>query len=222
MNPNIKAAIAALALLAGLPVASFGQVLVPVLNSSFENPTLAPGAFTDYLAEPNTIPDWTNPNVAGVQHMTGSNYSAIPDGVNVAFDDGGTIAQVLSFALEPGTYDLTVAAGWRNGKIFAPGSIGLYTAGGTPLGTLSLVSPGTQGTFQDETLQLDVAPTNPYLGQDLQIELTVNNQGTGTVDFDNVRLFYTAPEPSTYALALGGLLALGFMAWRRRAVRAIM
>jgi hypothetical protein len=185
---------------------------ITIQNFSFENPTLASGAFTDYGAEPNTILGWTNPNMAGVQHYSPDQYASVPDGVNGAFSDSTTpIAQILSAPLEVGTYTLTIAGGWRNGKNYDGGTFGLYTAGGTQLATQDFVAPTIQGTFVDSTLTFTVLPTNAFLSQDLQIEMAgrLTDLSNGTMDFDNVRLNFAAvPEPSTYAMIIGGMSLL--------------
>ena len=197
---------------------------ITIQNFSFEDPALASGEFTTYGGPDNTIPDWTNPNIAGVQHYTADQYTSVPDGVNGAFNDSTIpISQILSAPLEVGTYTLTIASGWRNGKNYDGGTFGLYTAGGMQLATQDFAQPVTQGTFTDATLTLTVLPTNAFLGQDLQIEITgdLNPLPNGTMDFDDVRLDFVAapiPEPSTYAMLIGGMALLFGMTRVRRLV----
>ena len=183
-----------------------------IVNPNFADPVLAPGAYTTYQGPPNTIPGWTNPNVAGVENFWGIGaFSYVPGqtsgNANAAYDDGGTIAQDLTGAgstLALGTYTLTVEVGNRIGKAWPGGSFGLYTASGALLGSEALTEPAS-GTFAPETLILPVA-TSPYLGDQLQVELISNGNST---TFSDVTLdFVAVPEPSTYAMMGLGLLAL--------------
>jgi hypothetical protein len=193
-----------------------------ILNPDFAQPSsLAPGAYTQYDGPANTIPDWTNPNIAGVQNYWGTGaFTYVPGQTtghaNAAFDDGGTIAQDLTGAgstLALGTYTLTVEVGNPAGRTFGGGSFGLYTSSGAVLGSQVITEPAS-GTFAPETLTLPVL-SSPYLGDQLQVKLIANGS---TVSFSDVTLgFVAAPEPSTYALMLGGLALLGFCIRRKLA-----
>jgi len=189
-----------------------------IVNPDFADPVLAPGAYTTYAGPPNTIPGWTNPNIAGVQNFwdTGD-FSYVPGQTtgnqNAAYDDGGTIAQDLTGAgstLALGTYMLTVEVGNRIGKPWPGGSFGLYTASGALLGSESLTEPPS-GTFTPETLILPVL-TSPYLGDQLQVELI--SDGNSTTFSDVTLNFVAVPEPSTYAMLALGLV--GLIAWQRK------
>jgi hypothetical protein len=191
-----------------------------ILNANFASPTLAPGAYTAYGQSANTIPDWTNPNDAGVQNYWGTGaFTYVPGQTtgtaNAAFDDGGTIAQDLTgtdSTLALGTYTLTVEVGAPSGRVWGGGSFGLYTASGTLLDSKALTEP-TSGTFAPETMTFSVL-SSPYLGDQLQVKLIASGS---TVSFSDVTLVYAVPEPSTYALMLGGLAFLGFCVRRKLA-----
>jgi hypothetical protein len=219
LKPLFSSLMAAVVLIA-LGGTSRAQTIV---NPDFADPTLAPGVFTAYGGAPNTIPGWTNPNIAGVENFWGTGaFTYVPGqttGVaNAAFDDGGTIAQDLTGAgstLALGTYTLTVEVGNRIGKPWPGGSFGLYTASGALLDSVALTEPAS-GTFTPETLILPVL-TSPYLGDQLQVELISNGNST---TFSDVTLdFVAVPEPSTYAMMLGGLVLLA-CAIRRRSLRS--
>jgi hypothetical protein len=240
---KLRSSFTALALSLAAVFSAHAQIInVNVNNSGFENPSLpnsgqyiGEGAGTSTPGYP--IPDWTvTSNVEGVQNgegIYGDNGSA-PYGYNFGWDDGtANFYQVLSGSgstIETGTYTLTVALGTRSGGPTAGSSLSLFTASGSSLGTLlkttgtvGAVTSGT-GTFTDYTLTYDVAVGNPYIGDTIAISLAGGNfksgTGVGNDDFDNVRLtFDPIPEPSTYALMVGGMLMLGYLV-RRRVVRA--
>jgi hypothetical protein len=174
---------------------------LPVTNPSFEAPLLTPGAFTAYSNDgAQNIPGWkTAGGWDGVQNSIGNYESAVPNGVNFAYNDGGEISQTVG-ALLPGTYKLTVAVGSRADKNFAGGSLQLV-AGGAVLASLPLVEP-KKGTFQDETLEYTASASGAGIGSPLAITLVSDGRTSGhdgTVDFDNVRLDLTpaSPEPAT-------------------------
>jgi hypothetical protein len=74
------------------------------------------------------------------------------------------------------------------------------------------------GAFNDYTVTFDTfgGPNALYVGDNLTIAL-VDSPGS-TVVFDNVRLSEAVPEPSTWALMLGGLALLGFCVRRKGAL----
>jgi hypothetical protein len=207
---------------------------IAVANPSFEDPTnpplIMPGQYTTYPGPGDTIPGWTNDPNSGVQYyITPSNtssgpyeYLTVANGVDGAFSDSSLISQTLSFTLQPGTYTLTIASGWRGGRNYAGGTFGLYTTNGTDIGSTTFVQPAVQETFLDTSLVVNVLATSPELGQNLVIEMEGSGLNGGTIDFDNARLDFTAvPEPSTYLLFGAGAVALvGVGMSRRRLVRA--
>jgi hypothetical protein len=183
----------------------------------------------------NPIPGWTvTVAQSGIQNgLVSSLYDGANSGLvgtNFAYNDGtAPFYQVLSgpgSTFEAGTYTLTVAVGTRPDVETAGAVLSLYTASGSSLGTdiknddVAGVSSYT-GTFTDETLTLTVNSGDSEIGQTIAIALAGgNNKGLDNDDFDNVRLtFDPIPEPSTYAMMLGGALMLGLMV-RRRVVRA--
>ena len=107
----------------------------------------------------------------------------MPDGQNVAFSNGATIAQVLTEPLTAGTrYVLQVDVGHRLNVSLAPFSVELW-AGGFLAGA-STPAPAA-GSFATVTVTYDAPANSPFLGQFLEIRLI--SSGT-QVCFDNVRL----------------------------------
>src|ERR1700735_2419721 len=80
---------------------------VDVANPSFEAPVLTPGAYTTYSNDgAQNIPGWkTAGGWVGAQNKIGNYESAVPDGMNFAYEHGGEISQVIGM-LQPGTYKL--------------------------------------------------------------------------------------------------------------------
>jgi hypothetical protein len=170
---------------------------VQIINSSFETPVLTPGLYTPYTEDRSqNIPGWTTPGGhVGVQNSIGSYDSAIADGANFAFNDGGEMSQTLG-TLQPGAYKLTVAIGSRPMRSFAGGSLQLV-AGDTVVKSFPLTEP-KQGTFQDETLDCTVKATDAGVGSPLTIKLISDGKTKGgLVDFDHVRLDFDPATPMT-------------------------
>jgi hypothetical protein len=226
-----------------LGTTAHAQISVAVQNSGFETPVLsAPGSYIGEGAGTSTpgypMPGWVaTVDQIGVQNgLTGGLYGGYGSGLqgsNFGWDDNtAPFYQILSgtgSTIEPGKYTLTVALGTRPGGPTAGAVLSLYTASGSSLGSVitttgivGATALGT-GTFTDYTLTLNVNSSSPLIGDTLAIVLAggnlKGNTGIGNDDFDNVRLVYEVPEPSTYAMLLGGLGALFFIG-RRRALRA--
>ena len=153
-------------------------VAVAVTNPSFEAQVLADGFAS------SSIPGWTIVDSGGTFNPSAGEFTGgVPDGQNVAFSNGGTIAQVLTEPLTAGTrYVLQVDVGHRQNVSLAPFSVELW-AGGFLAGA-STPAPAA-GSFATVTVTYDAPANSPLLGQFLEIRLISN--GT-QVCFDNVRL----------------------------------
>jgi hypothetical protein len=197
---------------------------IDVANFDFSSPMLPTGAFTPYANTPDVsnIPNWTAAGEwDGVENAKGTTYASVPVGNNIAYDDGGTIGQTLTGnVLETGTYTLSVydAARPSGGNAFSGGSLELL-AGADVVDSVALTTPA-DGTFALTSLMIPVLASNTDRGQTLSIDLVGNGGGYGagqSVDFNDVELsFIAAPEPSTWAMMLGGAAGLLFVAHRVR------
>jgi hypothetical protein len=180
---------------------------IPITNFSFEADVLAPGAF-----DLGNVPGWTGSPSAffSTFHPTATQFpGGVPDGVNVAAVQLGSIFQTLSATLTANTqYTLMVGVGQR-----ADFPLGSYLitleAGGSVLALESSQTP-SPGTFATSTISFLAAPGNPHLGQALTIRLA--ETGNGQVDYDFVRLDGTStaaiPEPASATLIAAGFAAL--------------
>jgi hypothetical protein len=184
-----------------------------ITNPSFETNTLADGASTV-----DTIFAWSGTGTFGALNPTSAQYAGaggnvLPgpgtDGANVAYIDGNSsIFQTLSLTLAANTtYSVTGAIGDPAGSTFGTAYAQLV-AGSTLLDNLNISDPGA-GTFATWTLTYSSSDSQPDLGQTLEIILGNSATGSSTVvNFDNIGLITTTPEPTTLALGVLGLGAL--------------
>jgi hypothetical protein len=142
------------------------------------------------------------------QNLTGNDWfyggQPVPDGNQVAYSNGGTIAQTLSAVLQPNTrYTLSADIGRRKGLAFPANSIRLIA--GNTLVSSNSVTPAA-GTFQRVTVSYTSGDIgDPLIGKPLQIYLSSWGDQT---NFDNVTLNASPiPEPS----AILGLLGFGLL-----------
>lgn len=206
--------------------------MITVANSSFEDFTLSDGDFSHLsngasagVTADVPVPSWTTSGNSngwiGTHNPDSSNYSSgLPEGngANVGYMDEGALSQTLSVNLAANTlYTLQVDIGRRNDSRGDEPTweIELY-AGSTQLVYDQI---GTESMFRDSwstrTLTFETG-ANVTSGQALKIVLS-NYNGTGTANFDNVRLDATTiPEPTSIAMTVIGLIGLLCYAWRKR------
>ena len=204
---------------------------IAIVNSSFENPDVADG--TSASLSP---PGWTitggpgavvrDPSSAQYANATG-NLTPLPgsgDGFQLLSflvlqapqDNPLDVAhQETSAIITANTlYLLTVGIGMQLHS--NPGLAGIQLTGnGNPLDAASASTP--VGTFTNFTLNFEVLPGNPAIGQvlgiDLQISALPQPAVPFNIDFDNVRLEAIAiPEPTIMAALM---LCCGLMLMRR-------
>jgi hypothetical protein len=191
-----------------------------IANHSFEDP-IAPeqsdGFYTDN-SSPVPIGNWFNAHSPGAhqgvldptksQNLTGNDFfyglQPVPDGNQVAYSNGGTIAQTLSAVLQPNTrYTLSAYIGRRKVLTFPANNIRLL-AGGNLVSSNS-VTPAA-GTFERVTVSYTSGGIDdPLIGKPLEIYLSSFG---AQANFDNVTLDASPiPEPS----AILGLLGFGLL-----------
>jgi len=166
---------------------------VNILNAGFESPTAPFHPENGLYYSSNDITSWQiNPTPggsAGVFNPSASGNSPfsqpVPQGSQVAYDNGGSITQQLSTNLTANTrYNLSAFVGARNDTRY-PGSIVELLAGTTVLASNSSVTPAP-GTFAPENVTYTSGSSDAALGQPLTISLISN--GGGQTEFDNVTL----------------------------------
>ena len=130
---------------------------------------------------------------------------------------------------------LSLNLGFNTGTVFGTGLFNIvlfadvdgnnfYTVGGTEdiktLGLSDFTAPATAGTFESVALSFAGIDTSGFVGKNLGFLISARTSNASTESFlidGPVSLSTTSavPEPSSYAL-IGGLLALGFVTFRRR------
>ena len=172
---------------------------------------------------------------AGVFNPTGTGLFSVsvPDGPNVAFDNGGasagdvgTISQTLSSVLAAGSYTLTVNVGSRNDSHPLNNYIVELLAGGNVIASDNSLTP-TAGTFGLDTIKATVLASNPDLGEALGIAfLVTKTNALNQADFSGVALDYetpvgvgVVPEPSSLVVCAAGAAAILFRVRSRRGAR---
>ena len=190
---------------------------IPVVNASFE--TLPAGGLpldscgTGCFYSIDGIPGWTNGDVSGqfqsgVQVGNLAYFNSIPDGITVAYSNGGSIFQTVAATAQAGvTYTLQVDMGFRK-DVPDPGSVALVVNGNTVFGTGAFLP----GSGDWATYTAIYTATGADTGGLITILLdTPGAQG----DWDNVRLTST-PLPATLPLFATGLSLMGLLGWRRK------
>jgi hypothetical protein len=190
---------------------------ITILNPSFEDPIAPQQGMTGFYTL-GVIGNWFNAAALGQdqgvldpsksQALTGSDIfynGPVPDGNQVAYSNGGTIAQQLSAVLRPNTrYTLSAYIGRRKVLAFPNNSI-ILLAGTTVLASSNSVTPDP-GTFLPVTVNYTSGSIgDPLIGQPLAIYLS--SFGVQT-NFDMITLDASPiPEPS----AILGLLGFGLL-----------
>ncbi len=190
---------------------------ITILNPSFEDPIAPQQGMTGFYTL-GVIGNWFNAAAPGQdqgvldpsksQALTGSDIfynGPVPDGNQVAYSNGGTLAQQFSAVLQPNTrYTLSAYIGRRKVLAFPNNSI-ILLAGGTILASSDSVTPDP-GTFLPVTVNYTSGSIgDPLIGQPLAIYLSSFDVQT---NFDMITLDASPiPEPS----AILGLLGFGLL-----------
>ena len=185
--------------------------MITVINPGFESDILGPGGSTNNAFAAG----WTcTTQIAfgcGAFHATAAQYpGGVPDGVNVAYSNGGTIAQTLAATLALNmTYTLTVDVGQYQG--FTSYLIELL-AGSTVVASDNTTLHPSAGTFLLSTVVYNSGAVNALAGQALTIRLTGNSGGQPNFDSVALNAVTTVPEPSAGTF---GLIGLGLICARK-------
>jgi len=212
----IKIRLFVTSLLAAAVAAPAAAILpIAVVNASFEafRAVSQNGCGTGCSFTIGPIPGWVNSGNSG-QFTPGPSagnfnfFNSVPDGVTVAYSNGGPISQTLvATAIAGRTYTLTTQFGVRN-DLGNPGSILLSVGSGSVFATGVAPSSGNWSPFT-------ASYTATAADAGGAITITLNSPG-GQGSFDAVSLATNVPEPATWALLVIGFGMVGFAARRRQ------
>ena len=191
------------------PLVAFAAPPNLVSNGSFEANAVPPLSF--FILNNGAVPGWTLNSQLEIRNNA---VGTAQDGVNFAELDAysnNSISQVLSTVAST-TYDLSFYYSNRTGTSLATNGLSYdIGAGAVILPALALNNTGNN-VWSLFTVSFTASSAST----------TLTLTGLGISDsygssLDNVSVTASAvPEPETYALMLAGLVALGFVARRRR------
>jgi hypothetical protein len=210
-------------------VSSAQAAPIPVTNFSFETP----GGNFAVNNNPTVLPGWTvnspsyygNQTIVGQFANPGNSEGSAYLFMNLDFTSSATTTSDPVTTIANNTiYKLTVALGNHNqtGAYGDPGDMTISLLANNvlvPGATLTILN-GTipNGYFQDYNIGFTTGNADLLFGENLTIQLGTASGGQTQASFDNVRLDATeVPEPSTYAMMLGGLAVLAFSVRRKGA-----
>jgi len=190
-----------------------------VVNGSFEDPALPNAGQFNTAA----IPGWTaSGGNLGVWRLPHPTYfpAQAPDGNQIGYSNGATIAQQLPDVLVPGLQIASVLAGRRDDQYAGSFRLELWAGGtvanGDVVGGTLLDSAEfdhtlyAAATFHPLVVSYEPSIDDPLLGEPLALRLVPT--GGIQMNFERVAL----PEPSGFAATMLPALILAAVAHRRR------
>jgi hypothetical protein len=136
------------------------------------------------------------------------------------YNDGNVMVyQNLGESFAAGTYNLSVNVGMGTGFAdygeLATAEFQLLSYDGSynydvGVAATSVLVKNYQGALTTFNFTLTLNGTESFIGDEIAVVLKGNPNGSTyqNVSYDNVQLTYVVPEPSTYALVLGGIVTL--------------
>lgn len=191
-------------------------------NAGFEDPALGAGEMTS-----NGVNGWSGMASVqqGVWNITNGPFNQpAPDGNQVGYLGGGSIAQVSTETMQLGENFCYFYAGRRDDGVSGTVNFAMYVGGTASSGqivggefllsttvTPSFLDPGTFGEFY---LSYTCGSGDPRLGLPIAVQITM--EGGSQVVFDDVEVGLLVPEPASLSAVGIGFLALASRTRRKR------
>jgi len=232
LRNTLQAALLTATLLLGISAAQAQLVTnnIAVQNFSFETPVTADYIGVGQFAGTNSLANYG-------WNISGANTYLVKNGGLVSYTSGVVGNQSLFFEpfadgdvmvwqnlgenFAAGTYNLSVNVGMGSGFAvngeLATAEFQLLSYDGAynynlGVAATSVLVKNYQGALTTFNYTLTLNGTESFIGQEIAVVLRglKNGSTNQNVSYDNVQLTYVAaiPEPSTYALVLGGLATL--------------
>jgi hypothetical protein len=234
LRNTLQAALLTATLLLGISAAQAQLVTnnIAVQNFSFETPVTADFIGVGEFAGTNSLANYgwniSGANTYVVRNGGGTvNYSSGVVGNQALMfypwaDGDVAVWQNLGESFAAGTYNLSVNVGMASGGVPNYGEqatavfqlLSLPDNGGynynLGVAATSVLVKNYNGFLNTFNYTLTLNGTESFIGDEIAIILRgfKNDSTYQNVSFDNVQLTYVVPEPSTYALLLGGIATL--------------
>lgn len=226
-NHRLRATLACAGLIASTTA---GAVSLTVANAGFDSAiALAPGQWTAVgtgIRQAAPVPGWTVTGSDAGLHRPVDGWFTSPYAHGTYAYFGGTSGGAQSMQQQvglvaEGAYSFAVDVGWRANLAFGGYQIDLLAGevvvasnvNGTPF------TAADRGSFKRLSVDWTATAASGLVGQPLSLRLSAPSDASGwQTAFDNASLSFTAapvPEPGMAALALCGLLVVGWRVQRR-------
>ena len=212
-------------------VTSVAHAATLLTNGSFETPVVPVGSFSSFAVGSSAITGWTVVGPAGTS-VSPVNGTFTQNGVAFIAQDGVQWLDLTGFNINS-TEGVAQTVGTTVGNLYQLSYFVGNTTGGGIFGTSSTVNVSVTGVATFSDTNSTVSPTaqnwqqftHTFVAAATSTVLQFSNSDPATDNnngLDNVVLLDlgpavgAVPEPDTYAMLLGGLGLLGFMARRRQ------
>ena len=195
-------------ILAAVLAASFGGANAALVNGSFDDQVQNPGSWGVY----QSLPGWTTASGSGIEVRNAVAGSAFDGGNYVELDSYSNSSMSQAVTTTAGAlYTLSFAYSAREGVAYASNTVQALWNGS------SVATVSADGTAQSGNVWNIYSYTVTGTGHDTLTFAALGTNDTLGGSLDAVSLTAAVPEPSTWALMLGGMGLVGFSARRRNA-----
>ncbi len=195
-------------ILAAVLAASFGGANAALVNGSFDDQVQNPGSWGVY----QSLPGWTTASGSGIEVRNSVEGGSYDGGNYVELDSYSNSSMSQSITTTAGAlYTLSFAYSARQGVAYDSNTVQALWNGS------SVVTVSAEGNGQSGNVWNVYSYTVTGTGHDTLTFAALGTNDTLGGSLDAVSLTAAVPEPSTWALMLGGMGMIGFSARRRNA-----